>query len=111
MMFMTLGKDGSCFSKGLIGPSWATSGNTLANKSRQLWPPLNRLEVVETGRRRRWSEEEKAPDRAGEHVRSAFDSNDGATIWAVAFSAFDLAEGAGGGASQTRDELCQSGCS
>jgi hypothetical protein len=29
------------------------------------------------------------------------------SIWAVAFSAFDLAEGAGGGPSQTRDELCQ----
>jgi hypothetical protein len=70
---------------------------------------LNRLEVVETGRRRRWSAEEKARivlESMSEPRLIAATSR----RYGLSRSGFDLAEGSGGGSSQTREELCQSGC-
>ena len=52
----------------------------------------NRLEVVETGRRRRWSEEEKARIVLESLSEPRLVAAMAAAIWPVAFSAGDLAE-------------------
>ena len=53
---------------------------------------LERLEVVETGRRRRWSDDEKLRIVIDRELSSAArDIFDGATPWHIAFVADDMA--------------------
>lgn len=70
---------------------------------------LNRLEVVDTGRRRRWSEEEKA--RIVLESLSEPGCGDSAAIRLITFSAGDLAKSLRCEPDQIRDWFCQGSCS
>lgn len=67
---------------------------------------LNRLEVVDTGRRRRWSEEEGA-DCFGKPIRAAPGCGDSAAIRLITFSAGDLAKSLRSEPNQIRGWVCQ----